>query len=835
MPQDENKGSRRRNGKSRSRKRKNLASEEIDESRLKGFRKIWEKGLKQSLLTILFASSVVFICFVGQDPPGLRTLGEVAPENVYADRSFNYVSEVRAKEAEEWIRSSTPREFSRNFVGEESFYKAIIRLEEGLLAIESMDEDAAYQAQMSLLEELEKNFNLLIPSQELLSLAHWRDFPMGENLFDEITKLLRQLHLVGVVKYPSQDQKFISESNATIKIENLLYGLSNRLMVLSDKEDGFRFVIQPEEILDDFPEFSNYLTDLKLHLEEGGNFVEEGLVLSEVIDTSDDNASFSAQKFRNVLAEDFIKLAKRGLLLRTIDREKTTAAQDRAIAQMEQPIVSVQEGDLILKKGLQVTESDLEKYGKFLNLSVADRNLLPKRIFITFGIFVFAVVYITLVIPNFWRDTARSSIVAVVILVNLCFSRFILELGGTELFGGNALLVGLLPYLLPIAFAPMVVMITVGPRMATLTALMTSIFHSTMQNAGIESLSLCLSTALVGAFFCREVRLRATALKAGTYAGLTGAVMALFIGVASGSGGFASVNHALASLLVGTLTGALVLGAMPLVEHGFKVATDATLFELTDFNHPLLRRMQVDAPGTYHHSLMVANLSENAAVAVGANPIVCRACSLFHDIGKMNQPQYFSENQGEFGNPHNRQNPAMSALIIKSHVKEGVELARENKLPLVIRDVIRQHHGTTLVKYFFHQAKQLVKQTTLPYGDNETKEPDESTYRYDGPRPRFKESAIIFFADSVEAAARSLPKVTHHSVEELLEAIFQDRLEDGQLDECPLTLEEVAKIKKSFLKTTLNMLHSRVEYPDDESDSKESQDIIKMPNVSSRG
>ena len=835
MPQDENKGSRRRNGKSRSRKRKNLASEEIDESRLKGFRKIWEKGLKQSLLTILFASSVVFICFVGQDPPGLRTLGEVAPENVYADRSFNYVSEVRAKEAEEWIRSSTPREFSRNFVGEESFYKAIIRLEEGLLAIESMDEDAAYQAQMSLLEELEKNFNLLIPSQELLSLAHWRDFPMGENLFDEITKLLRQLHLVGVVKYPSQDQKFISESNATIKIENLLYGLSNRLMVLSDKEDGFRFVIQPEEILDDFPEFSNYLTDLKLHLEEGGNFVEEGLVLSEVIDTSDDNASFSAQKFRNVLAEDFIKLAKRGLLLRTIDRAKTTAAQDRAIAQMEQPIVSVQEGDLILKKGLQVTESDLEKYGKFLNLSVADRNLLPKRIFITFGIFVFAVVYITLVIPNFWRDTARSSIVAVVILVNLCFSRFILELGGTELFGGNALLVGLLPYLLPIAFAPMVVMITVGPRMATLTALMTSIFHSTMQNAGIESLSLCLSTALVGAFFCREVRLRATALKAGTYAGLTGAVMALFIGVASGSGGFASVNHALASLLVGTLTGALVLGAMPLVEHGFKVATDATLFELTDFNHPLLRRMQVDAPGTYHHSLMVANLSENAAVAVGANPIVCRACSLFHDIGKMNQPQYFSENQGEFGNPHNRQNPAMSALIIKSHVKEGVELARENKLPLVIRDVIRQHHGTTLVKYFFHQAKQLVKQTTLPYGDNETKEPDESTYRYDGPRPRFKESAIIFFADSVEAAARSLPKVTHHSVEELLEAIFQDRLEDGQLDECPLTLEEVAKIKKSFLKTPLNMLHSRGEYPDDEYDSKESQDIIKMPNVSSRG
>ena len=143
--------------------------------------------------------------------------------------------------------------------------------------------------------------------------------------------------------------------------------------------------------------------------------------------------------------------------------------------------------------------------------------------------------------------------------------------------------------------------------------------------------------------------------------------------------------------------------------------------------------------------------------------------------------------------------------------------------PKVIRQVIRQHHGTTLVKYFFHQAKQKFKQDTLSYGESELVEPDESTYRYDGPKPSFKESAIIFFADSVEAAARALPKVSLHSVEELLEKIFQDRLEDGQLDECPLTLEEVAKIKQSFIKTTLNMLHSRIEYPEDENERTQSQ------------
>ena len=378
--------------------------------------------------------------------------------------------------------------------------------------------------------------------------------------------------------------------------------------------------------------------------------------------------------------------------------------------------------------------------------------------------------------PDFWRDTARSGIVSVSILANLGLSRFILELGGTELFGENSLLVGLLPSLLPVAFASMIVMTTVGPRMATLTALMTSIFHASMQNAGIDAFATGFSSALMGAFFCREVRLRGAALKAGAIAGLTAAIMLVGIGLASGSGAFASINQAGVSILVGLFTGALVLGAMPLIENGFKVATDATLFELTDFNHPLLRKMQVEAPGSYHHSLMVANLAENAAIAVGANPILCRAASLFHDIGKMTQPHYFTENQGEFDNPHDRKNPSMSALIIKSHVKEGIDMAREHKLPKILRDVIRQHHGTTLVKYFYHQAQEKMKQETLGLGDVEPNKPDESTYRYDGPKPRFKESAIIFFADSVEAAARSLPKVTQHSIEELLENIFSDRL-----------------------------------------------------------
>ena len=826
MAKEDNKGARRMSNRERAKRRKELVRDEIQDGNLNGQNTIGLKWSKQVFLTIFFATALIFICFVGQDPPSLRTLGEVAPENVYSDRDFKYISDVRRIEAEEWIRSSTPREFAQNFAGEEAFSKAIIRLQDGLLNIDSLSVDSKEQALLSLVNEMEANFKLVVSNEELKWIGKWQNFSEGRDLFSLIMQKLRMLHLRGVVKYPSTDQKFISEANATRVIESAMLSLSSDLVILSSVDEGLRFLLNPDEIKTEYPFLARNLDDIKTSLEDGGPFPQGGLLLHDLIESADENASFEAQKFRNDLAAKFSNFAQKGLHLRTIDREATTASQERAIAQMEPSLVSVEEGDIILKMGSKVTEADLEKYSKYLNLTLEDRNLLPKRIFITIGTFLFSIIYITLIMPDFWKDTARSGIVSVSILANLGLSRFILELGGTELFGENAFLVGLLPSLLPLAFASMIVMTTVGPRMATLTALMTSIFHATMQNAGIDTFAIGFSSALMGAFFCREVRLRGSALKAGALAGLTAAVMSIGIGLASGSGAFTSINQAGVSLFVGVFTGALVLGAMPLIENVFKVATDATLFELTDFNHPLLRKMQVETPGTYHHSLMVANLSENAAIAVRANPILCRAASLFHDIGKMTQPNYFTENQGDFDNPHDQKNPSMSALIIKSHVKEGIDMAREHKLPKILRDVIRQHHGTTLVKYFYHQAQEKMKQETLGLGDMESDKPDESTYRYDGPRPRFKESAIIFFADSVEAAARSLPKVTQHSVEELLENIFSDRLEDGQLDECPLTLEEVSKIKRSFVKTTLNMLHTRVEYPAEEKNNGNRRDTF---------
>jgi putative nucleotidyltransferase with HDIG domain len=273
-----------------------------------------------------------------------------------------------------------------------------------------------------------------------------------------------------------------------------------------------------------------------------------------------------------------------------------------------------------------------------------------------------------------------------------------------------------------------------------------------------------------------------------------------------------------AGLLTGLLTGIAVVGLLPILEALFKRTTDITLLELTDYNHPLLRRMQMEAPGTYHHSLMVAQLSENACNAIGANPLLARVCALFHDIGKVVNPAYFTENQRDRSNPHDALDPVVSAKIIRQHVSYGVELGLKHRLPRSVIDVIRQHHGTTHARYFYERALAFRARHAAGarLGEGPSPEPppvDETLFRYEGPRPQFRESAIISLADGAEAASRSMRSATAEQLGQLIESIVNDRIAQGQLNESPLTLEDIAKVKNSFTFTLLNVLHSRVAYP----------------------
>lgn len=253
------------------------------------------------------------------------------------------------------------------------------------------------------------------------------------------------------------------------------------------------------------------------------------------------------------------------------------------------------------------------------------------------------------------------------------------------------------------------------------------------------------------------------------------------------------------------LTAVLVVGLLPLLETAFRIMTDVTLMEYMDPNNDLLRRLTIEAPGTYQHSVLVGNLAESAALAIGANGLFCRVATLYHDVGKMTTSQYFTENQMGEMNIHQLLTPQESAQVIMAHVTEGVVLAREAGLPEPIIDIIKEHHGTTLVYFFYH--KQLEKM------GNDKNLVDEMEFRYAGPKPYSKESGIIMIADSFEAASRSLEKINEGTLTILIDRIVREKIDDHQFDECLLTFEEMAMVKKTLVKTLLAAGHSRVKYP----------------------
>ncbi|MDA8206881.1 MAG: HDIG domain-containing protein, partial [Thermaerobacter sp.] len=254
----------------------------------------------------------------------------------------------------------------------------------------------------------------------------------------------------------------------------------------------------------------------------------------------------------------------------------------------------------------------------------------------------------------------------------------------------------------------------------------------------------------------------------------------------------------------GVFASILAMGSILLLEGPFGVITAMKLIELSNPNQPLLRKLLVEAPGTYHHSIMVGNLAEAGTEAVGGNSLLARVGAYYHDIGKSKRPYFFVDNQFGAENPHNRLAPTLSAIIIASHVRDGVELAREYRVPEPIVNFIREHHGTTLIRFFYEKA--------LDQDNGEGVE--ESDFRYDGPRPQSKETAIVMLADASEATVRTLKNPSPQSIEQVVRRLIKERLEDGQLDEANLTLKELDIIARTFTRVLTGVFHQRIAYPD---------------------
>ncbi|MEA4816363.1 MAG: HDIG domain-containing protein [Lachnospiraceae bacterium] len=361
---------------------------------------------------------------------------------------------------------------------------------------------------------------------------------------------------------------------------------------------------------------------------------------------------------------------------------------------------------------------------------------------------------------------------------------------------------------IPLSLFAMLVSVLISTRMAIILNILVTIASYFVFNGNADFIIYFLITGTIAAYLVKHTEKRQQILAVAVGIGITNFICAFALGmIADNAYSLGLVKTGLYGMLVGIITVIVVIGSLPFWESVFEVNSSLKLLELIRPDNYLMRRLMIEAPGTYHHSLIVANMAEAAAIELGANATIARVGAYYHDIGKLRNPAYFSENQmGE--NPHDFMEPERSAKVIMDHVKYGRELADEYKLPKAIKNMIKEHHGTTLVKYFYLKA---VKQ----YGREEVKEED---YRYPGVTPKSRETAIVMLADTCEAAVRSIFSEGKNAadIEEIIKTLIKDKLDDGQLDDCDLTIKDLSVMRKAFLKIFQGMYHERVSYPKDE-------------------
>lgn len=483
-------------------------------------------------------------------------------------------------------------------------------------------------------------------------------------------------------------------------------------------------------------------------------------------------------------------------------RKYSSAQEERAHA--VQPVYEqIVRGDKLIGAGERVTEDHLDKFTAL--------GLLNPKLEIATGagicllamsMVLLVVVYLNRTMPELAKDTRRLALLALIVLISV----FGLKVGGTLL--GLSISSGQVGYLgmMSVVAAGMMVSVLLDMNLAVLIVALLSVQSGLIMNHEIRFTVMTLMSSIVG-IACTGGRERKSNLPliTGALAG-TNLVLVWLLGMI--------LRESLTELWTGSLWAVgsaafatfLYWFGVLAVEKPFGILTHSSLLELSATDRPLLRELCMAAPGTYAHSIMVGTLAEAGAQEIGADPLLCRVGGYYHDIGKIKRPEFFIENQRDM-NVHGRLSPSLSALIITAHVRDGVEMAHEYRLPKEIRDIIEQHHGTTLIRYFYHQAVSDIG------GSDDIPPGLEERFRYAGPKPQTREAGVIMLADSVEAAGRSLVRPSQEQVAELIANIIRDKMEDRQLDECKLTFRDVKQITDAFLRVLTAMMHSRIDYP----------------------
>jgi putative nucleotidyltransferase with HDIG domain len=411
---------------------------------------------------------------------------------------------------------------------------------------------------------------------------------------------------------------------------------------------------------------------------------------------------------------------------------------------------------------------------------------------------LFFVIYIRIDLPQFVNDDEA------VFLIGLCM---VLGVGLIELCQRFSLFS---QYAIPIGAIAILVTLLLHIRLAFLISVVLSIFCGVLYNLSFNAVFVAFFSSMAAMLASRNVRHRSDMIRAGFHVAWVTALCIYGLSLFHVWPTTMTLHRLCWAGINGALCVIVSLVLLPFLESFFSRITPITLLEVGDFNRPLLRRLMIEAPGTYHHTLLVSALAEQAAEAIGANSLLCRVGMYYHDVGKLEHPEYFIENQTmrrsakDKSELHDKLNPSISSLVIRSHVKDGVALARSHNVPEEVIRFIPEHHGTSLIKYFYMQA--------LERGDEES--PQAEAYRYPGPRPHSKETVIGMLADSVEAASRAMEEPTYERLRSLIEKIVNSKFIDGQLDQAPITLQDLRKIIDSFAASLSAIYHVRIEYPE---------------------
>lgn len=465
----------------------------------------------------------------------------------------------------------------------------------------------------------------------------------------------------------------------------------------------------------------------------------------------------------------------------------------------------VRAGDIADEQALLLLQTHEQKRQEQQEVFEQFMEILGNGILLLAGLIATAVI-LRIVAPEMVRRPDQILLLVILSLSTLGLARLLIYLSGQFPLISSAL-----PYLVPHALAVLLTAILLGGSAAICLGLWTSFATAVLFSQSFNVFALGMLITITATSTARNIHRRSSLFQAGLWVCAVKVLFVLVVTILKPASGSVLIGQITAAILSGMLATVLVLLLIPIFEKLFKITTDITLLELSDMGHPLLQKMAMQAPGTYHHSLMVATLAQNAAEAVGANSLLIRVCAYYHDIGKMAKPEFFTENIQHKENPHDELSPHMSALVISSHVKEGLALARRHKLPQPILDAIEQHHGNGLISYFYHKAKtmQVDGKTTMADVIND------SDFRYGGAPAVTREMAILSLADASEAASRSIEKPTPQKISNMMNDIFAMKIRDGQMDYANLTMAEINAVKQSFVFSLSNMLHGRIPYPKD--------------------